>query len=424
MPDHTLYLPVMMASVGEYLGATDYLLEAEQQWDAQGIPYYKLTNFSRPSCPIVEQEVIDNATCEDVRHALRRLSAQPVRKTLPKVSAHAITIMTILSMVLAYIVNGTMSTPDARRFATSAVANPLLSLLRPDPTVINKSLPSPILAITSSGSALSLSSMKDFEMAVFKPSSNSLDVVAEPTPSDSQPTASTSTASVAPVTTPSVVDGPAECECGCGLVTWPAKTQATELMLRPTGSGLSVLTNTVNSISVVPSHVPMPKGKGKGKVISQDNSLYALSTRMANTLTEYFGSSPLAQAVATDVHELLAAVDELAQALSRTAALALAHSRSALAIVAGELQQRNRRAQERARQIRAAGEGWVAGLKEHLRARSHAARENAQRLKHRLGDTRRARAARRAERRSARQLRRAERLERRAQRKAERAAAA
>lgn len=81
----------MMTSVGEYLGATDYLLEAEQQWDSQGIASCKLTGFSRQSFPIVEQEVVEAATCEQVEYALRRLSAQPMRKALPKVSAHAIT---------------------------------------------------------------------------------------------------------------------------------------------------------------------------------------------------------------------------------------------------------------------------------------------------------------------------------------------
>lgn len=81
----------MMTSVGEYLGATDYLLEAEQQWESQDIPHHKLTGFSRHSSPTVEQEVVETATCEQVEQALRRLSAQPLRKVLPKVSAHAIT---------------------------------------------------------------------------------------------------------------------------------------------------------------------------------------------------------------------------------------------------------------------------------------------------------------------------------------------
>ncbi|GJE88748.1 hypothetical protein PsYK624_048310 [Phanerochaete sordida] len=421
LPDHTLYLPVMMASVGEYLGATDYLLEAEQQWISQDIPSSKLTTFSRPSFPIVEQDVAEDATCGQVEHALRRLSAQPIRKALPKVSAHAITIMTILSMVLAYIVNGTMSAPDARRFSTSAVTSPLLNLLRPDSTTINKSLSTPILAITSSTSAISLSSLKDFEMAIFKPSSSSPDVVVESTSQAVQPTASSSSAATVPA--PTVVDGPAECECGCGLVTWPAKTETTELIIRPTGSGLSILTNTISSVSVIPSHIPM-SGKGKGKAVPEDHTLYAVSTRMANALSEYFGFSPLAQAIATDVQELIVAVDQLAQAISRSAALALEQSRAAVAVLAGELRQRNERAKERAREIRGVGEAWVANMKEHLRARAQTARENAQRIKHRMSDGRKARSTRRAERRRLRQVMRAEKLERRAERMAEKVMAA
>ncbi|EKM58377.1 uncharacterized protein PHACADRAFT_252649 [Phanerochaete carnosa HHB-10118-sp] len=328
--------------------------------------------------------------------------------------------MTILSMVLAYIINGTMSAPETRRFSTSAVTNPLLNLLRPDPTAINRSLSTSILAITSSSSALSVSSLKDFEMAIFKPGSSCADVVVESTSQDAQFTASTS--SSATVATATVTDGPAECECGCGLVTWPAKTETTELILRPSGSGLSILTNTVSSISVVPSHTPVV-GKGKGKASDLDNSLFALSTRMANSLSEYFGFSPLVQAVTTDIRELIAAIDQLAHAISRHAAFVLGQSKTAISVVAVELKQRNQRAKDRARQIRETGEMWISTLREHLKARSQAAKENAHRLKHRMSDNRKSRAARRAERRHLRQLKRAEKLERKMERKAERAMA-
>ena len=322
--------------------------------------------------------------------------------------------MTILSIVLAYIVNGSMSAPDARRFTTSAVTSPLLNLLRPDSTVINRSLSTPFLAITSSGSAVSLSSLKDFGVAVFKPSSVSSDITTGSSSQNAQSTASSSS-STAPAVTATTVDGPAECECGCGLVTWPAKTDTTELMLRPTGSGLSVLTNAINSISVVPSHTPV--GKGKGKAVDPDNSLYALSTRMANSLSEYLGFSPIAQAIATDIQELIAAVDQLAQAISRNAAMALDQSMTAVAVLRVELKQRNERAKERARQIREAGEVWYSTLKEHFKTRSQAAKENAHRIKHHVGDHRKSRATRKAERRRVRQVKRMERLEKRAERK-------
>jgi hypothetical protein len=94
MPQHTLYLPVMMAtppSDADYLGTPDYFLEAEQQWEAQAIPFNKLTDLSRRSSSVVDQEDVEAASCEQIEQALRPLAPHYARKALPKVSTHAIT---------------------------------------------------------------------------------------------------------------------------------------------------------------------------------------------------------------------------------------------------------------------------------------------------------------------------------------------
>ena len=311
--------------------------------------------------------------------------------------------MAILSIVLGYIVNGIADTPDTRRLVASAVTTPLMNLLRPMPTVANKSLSTPLLSVPSSGSALALSSLKDFQVAVFNPSVvPAANAMTSSGAHDAQPTASTSTAVVAAAS--HLVDGPGECECGCGLLTWPARTETTDLMLRPTASSLSVLTNSINSVSIIPSHTPVVVvGKGKGKASplppKPDNTLYALSTRMATSLSEYLGFSPMLHAFVTDTRELVAALDALADAISRQTAGAWGQSKSALALVRDEWRSRHDRAKTRAREIRQAGGVWVWMIKDQFRCRAETARENARALRRHIN-------TRRAERRRLRQVKR------------------
>lgn len=75
----------------DVLGATDYLLEAEQQWESQNIPSSKLTELSRRSSVVVDQEIVEGASHEQIERALRPLSSLTPKKAQPKVSAHAVT---------------------------------------------------------------------------------------------------------------------------------------------------------------------------------------------------------------------------------------------------------------------------------------------------------------------------------------------
>lgn len=321
--------------------------------------------------------------------------------------------MAILTVVLGYIVNGTLRTPDTR-FNASAVATPLLNILKPVPSVVNRSLSTPFLSISSSSSALSLSSFKDIQVAIANPNVTpaTADTTTVASSYAAQSTASTSSSmSTVPA---NGVDGPAECQCGCGLITWPAKTETTDLVLRPTASALSILPHTVNSVSVIPSHTPVVIGKGKGKAADQDSSLYALSTRMATSLSEYFGFSPVMRAAVTDIQDLISAVDQLAHAITRHTSLTWTQSKDAVSVLCVSLKARNERAKVRARQIREAGGAWISTLRQHVRERAEVARENARSLKRRMSDSdiRTSFRARRTERHRLRHLRRLERQER------------
>lgn len=77
-------------SLVDVLGHTDYLLEAEQQWEALAVPSSKLTCFSQFGFPVVEQDTLEEASSQQVGHAFRQLLPTP-KHTVPKVSAHALT---------------------------------------------------------------------------------------------------------------------------------------------------------------------------------------------------------------------------------------------------------------------------------------------------------------------------------------------
>lgn len=98
--EHTLYLPVIMSSLPspvDVLGPTDYLLEAEQQWEALAAPSSRLTSFSQPCSPVVEQDVLEEASSQQVGQAFRQLFPSP-KQVLPKVSAHTLTMYVSLML--------------------------------------------------------------------------------------------------------------------------------------------------------------------------------------------------------------------------------------------------------------------------------------------------------------------------------------
>lgn len=90
-------------SLVDFLGITDYFLEAEQQWQALAVPTHKLTVFSMRSSPVVEQEALEKAKPSQLQHALRPMfSTSSLKKTMPKVSAHAITLYVAFTRRLIY----------------------------------------------------------------------------------------------------------------------------------------------------------------------------------------------------------------------------------------------------------------------------------------------------------------------------------
>ncbi|KAI0342759.1 hypothetical protein BDW22DRAFT_1357263 [Trametopsis cervina] len=373
LAEHTLYLPLMMSSppsLVDVLGATDYLLEAEQQWETQLVPSAQLTSFSQHTSPVVEQEALEKATAQQVAQALRPLFPASAKTLVPKVSANAFTIFAILSIVLGYIVHGSLNATGIETLTNRTIATPLMGLLRPSLAVANKSQPTGLITVGPTNLALSTHAFKHLDVAVFNPSTS---VEASAT---AQPSSSSSTAAVSKPRATST--DPAECECGCGLLTWPGKTETTDIMLRPTSSSLSAKADTITSISIISSPSQhKDKGKGKAKASAVDTSLYALSTRIVTSLSEYFEFTPLGKPTDQDLQELFDAIDQLSSAISRQTSELWEQSKGTVSTIQDKLEKRNERAKRRAREMRQIGESWISSVKEKIKTHTELAKVNA-----------------------------------------------
>ncbi|KAI0833500.1 hypothetical protein BC628DRAFT_1344021 [Trametes gibbosa] len=421
VPGHTLYLPVLAQNVldddDDLIESGDRLLDAEQEWQCMGIPKHRIISaaFTTGKSTVVEEDEIERASPTKVARALRPLLAWTEALSVQRLtSRHAFTIFAILSIVLGYLMNGSVSSATDGRRPTHTIAATIRSL--PSTAVVNIS--ATMAGPTSSGMALMSSSLKDFALAVLSPfpvaSTSSVATKAIPSP----------TASAVPDPAPEA-GPPSECECGCGLITWPTKNKpTTDIALRPTPPSPS-LAGQAFTKGVLDFVTPAVIANGKGKArATQDDSLYALSNRIAGALTEYFDTCVnLGGAARNDVQEVLEALEDLGEAIGRQTDEVLAQTQSMVVIVQKNIRARHERARVRAKEIRAAGERWFSSVSEMsalVRDRVSLAKENARVLREAVVSKHirreEARRARREGRRDGRRERREARRERREER--------
>jgi len=174
------------------------------------------------------------------------------------------------------------------------------------------------------------------------------------------------------------MDAPSECACGCGLITWPGKIKpATDVMLRPTPPSPALRDSSKSSLALIPSH-PHYHDKGKGKAVMRaDESLYALSTRLAESVSEYFDFRTVTAVVVRDVQELLDALDELVHAIGRQTAFAWEQSKGTALGLKAQIQRKHERARARALELRQMGGRLLESVQERVRGRTSAAKDNA-----------------------------------------------
>ncbi|RDX57279.1 hypothetical protein OH76DRAFT_1492399 [Lentinus brumalis] len=377
VPEHTLYLPILNPEESDdedddALAPIDRLLDAEHQWEAMGLPKGKLVSsalsFSKSS--VIEEEEIARASPSKVSRALRPLLPWTEQSSgYHLASRHAFTLFAILSIVLGYLVNGSMPLSGGRR------ASPTIdTIARPAPSpVVNASDPAP--ATTPSNMALIPSSFKELALAAISPfavaSSSSVAMKAVPSPT------------AAPVEGAAQSGAPSECSCGCGLITWPDKFEpTTDIMLRATPPTPALVNHVYSKGDALPVIGSTASAKDKGKARAmEDGSLYALSTRLAGALTEYLDMRTVFAQTHKDIQEILDALDELSWAISRQTEEVWKQSKATVQVVRENIRARHERAKTRAKELREAGKRLLSSVSDQVRGRVAMARENAQALR-------------------------------------------
>ncbi|KAK7690698.1 hypothetical protein QCA50_005797 [Cerrena zonata] len=390
LPEHSLYLPIVGSSpfsTVDVYATSDYLLDAEQQWESFGIPAVKLTSLSDWSSPVVDEEKLEKASTDHVYQVLHALVSPSTKKARPALRAQTI-MLAILSIVLGYVVHGT--------FQPSPIVIPQIydynasRTVDPPPAIelgIERHRGSSLITTSAAIVAISTSSSKPADVAVFSPfttiASTSATVIAVPAASGS---------SLGADHMDLMSGAPTECDCGCGMVTWPGKTASTDLVLRPSTPAPALITDARSNGVLGFIGSSRGNGKGKGKAITsvtdQDTSLYALSIRIAGSITEYLDFRTVTKAVRKDtqkdLQELLDALDRLAEVISRQTATLWKQSIGTVSLLREEVNNRNSHARERARQLKDMGERLLGTVGEKFKARSEIAREKAQTIRSRL----------------------------------------
>ena len=104
-------------SLIDFLKTTDYLLEAEQQWEGLGITSFKLTSFSQYSCPVVDQETLERATPAQVQGAFKHLLPVPsAKRATTQASVYAISMCVSSYMFLLALSNAFSVWPCFRSY--------------------------------------------------------------------------------------------------------------------------------------------------------------------------------------------------------------------------------------------------------------------------------------------------------------------
>ncbi|KAH9031083.1 hypothetical protein EDB84DRAFT_1493507 [Lactarius hengduanensis] len=353
LPSHTLFLPVI-ATTFHGLSVDERERQVyQQQWNIFNVPKKQL--LFPGAATVLAADEVGRMEASEVARAFEHL--QPLRRKIFRgvknqvATAPAVTIMAILSIVLGYIVSSCSPLPvPAMTFKE-----------KPDPTssvglVVNFSEHSTPLFVTPISSAISITTLRDFSVAI----------VSTP-PSDLS-------------TTPTIRRGAEEhndkpinvavaSESRSLIVSQQSPSSLSEIPIR--SKALAVFQQAVEQATQKPTEASTVTTKHKGE------TMYSLSTRLASSLSEMFNVKVLAGVLRADMKELLDALDELLRALS-------AQATSAVRVTEGlrdKLRRRNQYAQQKARSIREKGERVVSSLGERARSHVEQARSRARALK-------------------------------------------
>ncbi|KAG5644386.1 hypothetical protein DXG03_008614 [Asterophora parasitica] len=284
LPEHTLYLPVLVPSSPPHLSR----ITAANDWKTLSIPPNKVARLSLAQSPIFDSRETKDIQDTRALRLFQRLVSEAKKRQAKSLAdhlspAHAVTLFALMSLIVGFAMNTAFRRPSTPTptASTPAPANTYWGMFGPQYNETSVS----VFAATSNSPAIATN--KEFSLSIINPGTTSLSIT-----SNAQPVASTSD-------THPKVDA-SQCESSASWTDNAAST-STDVLVRP-GTQMSV--DAQPSLNTVPSSLRFD-GASSSKALNV----------VAHSISEVLDSR--VSRLRTDFAELVGSLDELSQAIHR-----------------------------------------------------------------------------------------------------------
>ncbi|PPQ69079.1 hypothetical protein CVT26_003554 [Gymnopilus dilepis] len=400
---HDGYLPVLVPSITD-LDSNVMLHAAEDDWELLGVPSSRVIQPGARQSVIFEPDELSLVSATQIIREIRRdnrKNTTPRPLTEQVKSVNAVTLFALMSIIMGFAFNTTFRpsspSPTPTVNTPSSSNNALWAIFaQPNRSVVTPSTNAK--ACGSSGNAPE-SALKDVALSVFDPGSTSLSVTPPPASKSLSLTGGTSR-EISEVTTASPVMHCEQCASSSSsksalsdkprtstdmVVRSTATSSLSEIYTMPSGSatasrtdsgsGSAILLGAAERLGVIPKSTVITAASAAAKLNSMSEVLDATTKAIAD-------------AVGTDLTELVEAADELLVNLREQTDNVIRQSKGKARAFGEQIQnipnefvRRNKRAKKRAQDLKEMGKDFVVGASKGLKDRTDKARKKARALK-------------------------------------------
>ncbi|KAF8910652.1 hypothetical protein CPB84DRAFT_1764270 [Gymnopilus junonius] len=399
---HDAYLPVLVPSITD-LDNNVMLHAAEDDWELLGVPSAKVINLGARKSVIFEPDELSLVSAAQIIRSVGRDTKKiTVSKALTEQvkSVNAVTLFALMSIIMGFAFNTTFRSsgpsPTPTVNTPSSSNNALWAIFAPQP---NRSVLMPSSGCTNAKACgtgnTADSSPKDVALSVFDPDSTSLSVT--PPPASKSLSVVGASRDVAEASTTFHCQQCASSSSSKSVSDKPRTS--TDMVIRSTATTLSEI-YTMPSDSVTASRTE--SGSGSTILLGAAERLGAIpkstvataasaaANLKLNSMSEVLDATTkaIAEAVGTDLTELVEAADELLINLREQTDNVIRQSKGKARAFGEQIQnindefvRRNKRAKKRAKDLKEIGKDFVTGATKGIKDRTDKARKKARALK-------------------------------------------
>ncbi|KAJ3744417.1 hypothetical protein DFH05DRAFT_1495098 [Lentinula detonsa] len=354
IPKHTVYLPVVAPENDDSFEKE--FQEAQIIWASYHVPTLQVLRLEGSSSSLMfASEDVDKLDPYHTHQAIQRI----LRHEKPASwlglfeqfnTVHAVTLFALLCIIVGFSVNTAISVQPLRGNA----------ILPPSPTISGKgdSNQSSALAVRTTSSISVVPASFNYASALYERGTMS-SPGAGPS-SSTLPPSQSEDSNVDPTTQGT-------------LATWAERMKfSKDVIIRPSTS-----VSARTSADISSSSDPV------ASTSKTQSSCSAVGTRLVDSLSEIVAASmkALVEVVEHDWKDLMVAIDELVLALHRSTVAVVEQSKSAAQVIREQLEYRNARAKNRARELKAKGMQIMSYAGDHILGRATTAKQKAHSLK-------------------------------------------